>query len=544
MSESSLPLEDVSVYRHIIAQLERLPREAFTRLKYFQPQIGCYNRCAFCSQSAGYDIWQFSKRGLRIFIAAVAHVTQNRLGTIGGERYLDRPKTIFPYLDNDISSYQYLDEYIRCVWENLGVQVRMSTVGYSSLNDSLQSMHKRIARELAPAINGIRFSFTPYTFGWTTVAEQNGFTSRSQFVKDFGNLLRTYRPLVDSIGAGKETARVELRFSPLIVTYPEQLTDTWVDGHHVIRIGPHLLISQTATDARPLLARINGLDHGVPVFSEQPARYFFVTSDTRVSTAEWEQFTKRLIFCRFNNSESLTHCASHFAHVYLLKNIDGYYYAVDPVFQPDGTFRALHIYPRTTQRRVSGYIDATRFFLNTIIQYKSAHGLSKQKPFIEATSSDINAILKTLEETKKTLSRIDLSAANHLANDVIPLVQGYANSINLSGYPESMFFDPHFTIDTGQIVNQGRAKGLFRGLVSLEDVPMSPWEERAFGHVGKVTERGRIWRIAPLPFYRSRKVSEKIVGRKNIVYPKDTIQVQELDARSLYPIDSGTGKNE
>jgi hypothetical protein len=51
-------------------------------------------------------------------------------------------------------------------------------------------------------------------------------------------------------------------------------------------------------------------------------------------------------------------------------------------------------------------------------------------------------------------------------------------------------FSRDFTIDTGQIVNQGRARGLFRGLVSLDDEPMTPREERGYGQVSLSSARG------------------------------------------------------
>jgi hypothetical protein len=42
-------------------------------------------------------------------------------------------------------------------------------------------------------------------------------------------------------------------------------------------------------------------------------------------------------------------------------------------------------------------------------------------------------------------------------------------------------------IDTGQIVNQGRAEHLFRGLTGTSGEPMTPREERGFGLVSLST---------------------------------------------------------
>jgi bacterioferritin-associated ferredoxin len=65
-AETDIDAETRQRREQLVRQLAVLPDEAFTRLQYLQVQIGCANRCAFCSQQAGTDVWQLSASGLAI----------------------------------------------------------------------------------------------------------------------------------------------------------------------------------------------------------------------------------------------------------------------------------------------------------------------------------------------------------------------------------------------------------------------------------------------------------------------------------------------
>ncbi|MDQ3239450.1 MAG: hypothetical protein M3P33_02915 [bacterium] len=128
------PTEEISkldpAARRLVDHLSLLPDEAFAKLQYLQPQVGCFNRCAFCSQSAGSDIWQFTEKGLADLFIGLRTAIDLRfperieLGQkIGFERRSHRPGVLFPYLDNDIASYPYLDTYIKLATAELGAQV-------------------------------------------------------------------------------------------------------------------------------------------------------------------------------------------------------------------------------------------------------------------------------------------------------------------------------------------------------------------------------------------------------------------------------------
>lgn len=56
--------EDRHRRQELVAQLRALPRETLQNMRHFQTQVGCLNRCSFCSQSAGTTLWNMSRRDL------------------------------------------------------------------------------------------------------------------------------------------------------------------------------------------------------------------------------------------------------------------------------------------------------------------------------------------------------------------------------------------------------------------------------------------------------------------------------------------------
>lgn len=65
LSETNEQIESIT------QSLRQLPDEVFLRLQYFQPEAGCFNACAFCSQEAGTEIWQLDKKSLENLIKAI-----------------------------------------------------------------------------------------------------------------------------------------------------------------------------------------------------------------------------------------------------------------------------------------------------------------------------------------------------------------------------------------------------------------------------------------------------------------------------------------
>ncbi|MFJ6984698.1 MULTISPECIES: hypothetical protein [unclassified Streptomyces] len=518
----------VSLRLGLREQMRALPDEAFTRLQFLSPATGCFNQCAMCSQAAGRDVWQLTRRGLDEVARALAGVAAERGLTIGGGRG-HRPGVLFPYLDNDVGSYPHLDTYAALARDVLRVRLRFCTVGWSERSDRLSAMHRRLVAEYGDVFDGLRFSLTPYTLGWT--GRGRGF-DRAVFVADLAHALRTYRPLLDRLGHGPATAAVELRFAPLVGVTDVVVSE--IDGRHVLRAGPHLLIGAPGRPGPPL-TRVDSLDErSRPVYSEPGVPYLHLVCDAAAPTAE-------RVRQAVGDGVPVPHELRR-VRLHRFANADGDYWAADPDFHPDGRFTALHLYPRTARRATAGYTDATRWFLNALLAHKSGHGLGRRSGFPDATAADVAAVLSALDRRAARLDACDRAAAGHLREVVIPLVTTYAEALRGAGLPPSTFFSPAFTVDTGQIVNQGRARALFRGLAATPDEPMTPREERGFGRVGVSAGRGPVWRVAPIPFHPGGRLPRAVTGGKNRAATSASLLVEELDPRHLAPVDRETGR--
>jgi hypothetical protein len=199
--------------------------------------------------------------------------------------------------------------------------------------------------------------------------------------------------------------------------------------------------------------------------------------------------------------------------------------------------------PSPATRLRSGYTDPTRWLLNVILAHKADQGLGPRDPFPAATSGDSSAVIAALEATAAELAAgTDRAAAAHIRENVIPLAATYIAALGQAGYPAGLLFSRDFTIDTGQIVNQGRARALFRGLVSVDDEPMTPREERGYGRVSLSSARGAVWRIAPAPYAPGALPSSAATGGKNTPMAGPCLTAEELDPRHLRPVTRATGQ--
>ncbi|MDQ0700902.1 hypothetical protein [Streptomyces sp. W4I9-2] len=526
---TTTPATNTTVVPGLLDQLRALPAEAFTRVQYIAPQVGCFNGCAMCSQFAGRDTWGLTREGLTGLFTALGQVSAERDLPVASGR-IHRPGVVFPYLDNDIGSYAHLDRYAELARDVLNVKLRVSTVGYSSHSPHLTAMHERLVAEHTGSFDGVRFSITPYTLGFTG---RSG-TDRQAYIDDLAAALRTYRPLLDALGHGAATAACELRFAPLVGI--GELTDTHIDGHHVLATGPHLLISRhRAASELPetVIERLN--ERTQPVYSRPGAEYLHVTSDYAEPTAT-------TVRAALDGTLTVPHRPRE-VRLHRFTNADGPYWAADPDFHQDGTFTALHLYPATSVRPNSGYTDATRPLLNALLAHKRAHGLGRRDEFEHATGADVDAVLDVLAVRAEELEPVDITAAEHLREQIHPQVAAYAAALEKAGYPPRLFFSRAFTIDTGQIVNQGRAERLFRGLTGTNGEPMTPREERGFGQASLSTVRGPIWRITPLPLTPTGRLPIALAGKKNQATSTPSLLVEELDPCHLSPVMRATGCN-
>ncbi len=486
--ETALDADSIERRRSIAEQISQLPKDVLSRTLIFQPSVGCLNRCGFCSQGAGNQVRWLSEDSLDDVFAGLQGALLQSDTTVIGEGREHKPGVIFPYLDNDAGSYPHLDRYVKRMGE-LGSRVRIATVGFSRHNQTLQDMHTRIATELEPSVDGARFSWTPYTFAWANGAHRPE-VSRDEYVADFGNLLATYRPLLEAKGPGRDTCSVEMRFKPCIETDPDGMRiESKEDGGGILSVGPYTVISADTANFADT-TRIIGLDRSHPILSNEGVKSLVIAgSELGELTDEMYKeaigilaqntdMDRRYQPLRLGGKEVL----ARLSVAYRFENEDGDYYAIDPFQQASGHFDALHLYPKTDLRPSAGYADSQRPVMNETIDYKQTLGYGPKDLVPEATQDDINHVLTRLQELADFYKPFLPHLAEHIEAEINPMTVGIAEALHQSGLPPALFFHRHFIIDTGQVVNQGRAYELhFKGLASRRDLPTTPNEIKGYG---------------------------------------------------------------
>ena len=211
--EVKLCKQDYDEREKLIKEFKEMPEEFFSKMRHFQPQIGCLNACEICSKTANTRVEFWEERRIRNIIAALKYASpqaKKNYSLITYDRYEHRNGVIFPYLDNDIGNYPYLDLFIRLAFKELGVTTRISTVSYSRYNEELNDMHKKINLLHENGLGGVRLSFTPYEIGWCSkIATYSQF----DYTLDMANLLKIYKPYYELCGAGSRKMCVELDIS-------------------------------------------------------------------------------------------------------------------------------------------------------------------------------------------------------------------------------------------------------------------------------------------------------------------------------------------
>lgn len=173
--------------------------------------------------------------------------------------------------------------------------------------------------------------------------------------------------------------------------------------------------------------------------------------------------------------------------------------------------------------------------------FKESRGIHRREDIPNATWDDVADMLDMLRSQSAQLQNYNRRAAEHLASEILPLIETYAYVLQEAGYEPRFFFDRNFTIDTGQIVNQGRAITQFKGLITNEDDVMTAHDMRGYGKdLSYSSLRDHVWRIAPLPL--SDTTDRIQLGYKNPGISNEasngSISVSKLDRFNLYPIET------
>lgn len=463
----------------LIDQFKQMPVDFFSKLRHFQPQIGCLNACSICSKHASTNMNYWTEKRIRNVISALKYSTpRTEKPLIVWDRDNHRSGVIFSYLDNDVSTYKYFNKFIELAYEELGVKTRISTVGFSRHNVELCNMH-RIISQNTEALGGVRLSFTPYSVGWVC---QNDEFNRDEYIKDIATFLKIYKPYYDSVGSGSRNFCVELRYKPLVVNSDVSIFKH--EGKFIIYTDDLLYVS---SDNDITFEETNILDPYVHRLK---------------LNNEGIKFNKIKVEKNLNSKEEIIKYLSENpkiekeVEIYKTTNKDGEYYSVDPIMTDEGT-NGYVIYPKTVTRGKSGYIINDRFFLNALFKYKNEHNIV-QDTLNSTTWDDVYNVLRDVIEMQKQYEiENDVCKANYVKNEIIPMITAYIEALKIAGYDARSFFDKNFTIDTGIICNLGRAIHEFKGLVSYENEPLTLNHERNYGSVNStMTKEGVAWRIS------------------------------------------------
>ncbi len=424
-------------------------------------------------------------------------------------------------MDNDVGNYYYLDKFVKLAYLELGVRTRISTVGYSRHNDVLNKMHKIISKN-SNYLNGVRLSFTPYEIGWASKNDKK--FSRLEYTKDIANFLNIYKTYYDDVGSGARKFCVELRYKPLVVN--EKVYTFEYEGNFVICSGNYLYIS-----CKKNITFINTQIENPYVHRLSLNNKGFIFKKVKVSQ-KFETYDDILYFLKDKKL-----AVEKEVTIFKVINRDGEYYSVDPILTDEGN-EGVYIYPKTKNRKKSGYIITERFFLNELFKYRKNLEMKETNWYEKVTWKDVDNVLLQLKEKAIKYKVSEYYKCDYILNEMLPMLQAYRDALYLANYPPKVFFDKTFTIDTGIICNLGRAIYEFKGLVSIENEPLTLNHERNYGvNNSTMTLENTAWRLScgydDTIIVEELKLSETATNEGQVSY-ESIIKLDDNDEKLTY----------
>lgn len=482
--EKNISQEDMQERIKVYNEIKDLPEDFFSKLRHLQPQIGCLNACRICSKYASTNMAFWAEKRQRNVISAIkvaSYKYKKEKPFIVWNRPEHRNGVIFSYLDNDIGNYYYLKSFIKLCYEELGVETRISTVGYSKYNERLNKMHKEInSSDLLPCLGGVRLSFTPYECGW--VCSNNQKYSRKNYIEDMTNFLKVYKSYYKYAGSGSRKFCVELRYKPLVVKSNVYVFN--YNEHFIISSCNYLYISKEQNIKFNVAQISDPFDHSI-VLNQKPQKFLYL--DLKFIPKSINELIQYLDMIDLNIQYD-----KGIVDVYKLENRDGEYYSINPSLINDCNY-GINFYPLAKSRTSSGYIVVERFLLNAIAELKK----QKQKED-NFTWEDVDEVLNICRKNAinyKATGKVEKS--NYILNELLPIVEAYVYALKKADYMPENFFDKNFTIDTGIICNLGRAISEFGGLTGFENEPLTPTHERNYGmYNSKMKQEDSAWRLS------------------------------------------------
>ena len=485
--ENKISKHDLEIRKNLYDCFMTLPKDFFSKMRHLQPQIGCFNNCSFCSKFSRCKSEYWNEKTLRNIICAIKYAAINYTDDdilLAWERVEHRVGVIFPYLNNDIGNYYYLDKYVELCYKELGIKTRISTVGFSRHNRKLNRVHKNVIRQnLLLALGGVRLSITQYGRVWE---EQNEDCSLKEYQKDITNFLKIYKKYYDEVGSGFRKMCVEIRYNPLVVN--KNVYQLKFNSRMIIATGNYLFISKEK-NIRLTEAHITDPYLHALQISEEPLIFneYILNEEINSLTHLKEYLSKnidKLIFKR--------EC-----ELYLFNNRDGIYYSINPKLTNQGNY-GINIYPETNTRKKSGYLVTERFFLNAVYEFKKTRGLELRDKYINSSWKDVEEVYEKCKEIALIYrNEYKYDKYEYILAHVLPLIRIYIDSLKAAKYSSDSFFDSKFTIDTGTICNLGRAIKLFKGITSFVNEPLTPTHERNYGRIcSKMKQENYGWRLS------------------------------------------------
>ena len=510
---------DISDYDHkereeLIKEFSKMPVEFFSKLRHFQPQIGCLNACSICSKYAGSNVSFWKENRIRNVIATLKYCTpHSEKPFIVWDRDNHISGVVFSYLDNDVGNYYYLDKFIKIAYKELGVKTRVSTVGFSRHNERLNKMHRTISRN-SKYLGGVRLSFTPYGIGWCS---NNNKFNKQEYEQDIANFLKIYKTYYKAIGSGSRKFCIELRFKPLVINKDVYIFEN--KNQFIIYSNKYLYVSINKNIKFEETEISDPYNHRLSLNNE--GEQFNKIKVEKVLKSKQE-----IIDYIDNNSNKIEKKVT----IYKVVNKDGEYYAVNPKLTDTGN-KGMYFYPITATRKKSGYIITERFFLNALFEYKKEHNIDDTRII---KWRDVQNVIDKIKDIANYYQNNDeKERANYIETELLPMINSYVNALKIAKYPPRVFFDKNFTIDTGIICNLGRAIHEFKGLVSVENEPLTLNHERNYGNKNStMTKEGVAWRLSC--GYHDKLIIEELnlsntATQKGQVEFNKTIQLKESD---------------
>jgi len=531
--EKAITLEDLNIREELYNRFMNLPKEFVSKMRHLQPQVGCFNNCSFCSKFAVCKSEYWDEKSLRNIISALKYTAKEYTDgdtLLAWDRSEHRVGVIFPYLNNDIGSYPYLDKYIDLVYRELGTRTRISTVGFSRHNEKLNQIHKKInSSALLYALAGVRLSISQYGRVWE---EPNKNISLDEYTKDITNFLKIYRPYFDMFGSGSRRMCVELRYNPLVIN--SKVLDFEYNNKKIIATGNYLFISKNKNIELEESYIVNPYIHSLKI-SENPIIFKEYNLPFNINKKE------ELISYIENNKLDF----ERESELYLFKNKDGIYYAINPKIKDNGNY-GINIYPETDKRKKSGYIITERFLLNAIYKLKNKWNMNLRDKYTNSTWKDVYKVLDIIKNNTKYYEKKNkLEKVEYINKHILPVLNVYVTSLKDAGYSSDCFFDSKFTIDTGMICNLGRAINLFKNLTSFINEPLTPTHERNYGkRCSTMKEENQVWLlgcgydntidIEALDLFNTASVEGQISYHEKINLNNFNIKIDEK-SKYLYP---------